>query len=298
MIANGGYPFPVAENFVPLSDAAGEIAEVGASVSHLQKGDYAIANFDVTNLYGPQADWEHGLGGPIDGVLREYVAVPAAAIVKIPKTTKLSWGHLASLVCTGITAWNALYGNLPLKPGQTVLAIGTGGVSMTAAIFAKAAGAKFIITSSSDDKLKMAKEKYGVDHGINYKKTPNWSEEVNKLTDGQGVDFVIENGGAGTIEQSINCVARGGIISVIGFLAPPEKMPDVATMVLGKGCVVRGINVGAKQLTDDMAKFACEKNLAIPIDRTFGFSKEEVIEAYKCLEAAGHVGKICIEVSK
>lgn len=252
----------------------------------------------MTNYYGAQQDWENGLGGPIDGVLREYVAIPAAAIVKIPQTTKLSWGHLASLVCTGITVWNALYGNLPLKPGQTVLAIGTGGVSMTAMIFAKAAGAKTIITSSSDDKIKMAKERYGVDHGINYKKTPNWSDEANKITDGKGADFIIENGGAGTIEQSIGCAARGGIVSVIGFLAAPEKMPDVASLVLANGCVVRGINVGAKQLTDDMARFACEKNLAIPIDQTFGFSKDEVVKAYKSLEEAGHVGKICIEVSK
>ena len=298
VIANGGYPFPVAENFVPLSDAAGTIAEVGDGVTSLQKGDWAIANFDITNLHGPQADWEHGLGGPIDGVLREYVAIPETAIIKIPKTTKLSWGHLASLVCTGITAWNALYGNLPLKPGQTVLAIGTGGVSMTAMIFAKAAGAKTIITSSSDDKIKLAKEKYGVDHAINYKKTPQWSDEVNKITESQGVDFVIENGGSGTIEQSIGCVARGGIISVIGFLSIAEKMPDVASLVLGKGCVVRGINVGAKQLTEDMTKFATEKNLAIPIDQTFGFSKDEVVKAFKSLEKAGHVGKICIEVSK
>lgn len=283
---------------MPLSDASGTIAEVGEGVSHLSKGDWAIANFDVTNFYGAQSDWEHGLGGPIDGVLREYVAIPAAAIVKIPKTTTLSWGHLASLVCTGITAWNSLYGNMPLKPGQTLLAIGTGGVSMTAMIFAKAAGARTMITSSSDEKLKMAKEKYGVDHGINYKKTPNWSEEVNKITEGQGADHIIETGGSGTIEQSINCAARGGIVSVIGFLAQAEKLPDVATLILGKGCVVRGINVGAKQLTDDMARFACEKNLAIPIDQTFGFTKEEVIKAFKSIEEAGHVGKICIEVSK
>ena len=181
MIANGGYLFPVADNVVPLSDASGTIVEVGEAVTHLRKGDWAIANFDITNFYGPQQDWEHGLGGPIDGVLREYVAIPANAIIKIPRTTTLSWSHLACLVCTGITAWNALYGNLPLKPGQTVLAIGTGGVSMTAVMFAKAAGAKTIITSSSDEKLKLAKDKYGADHGINYKKTPNWSEEANKV---------------------------------------------------------------------------------------------------------------------
>lgn len=297
-ITTGAYPFPVKDNVVPFSDGAGTIVDVGEAVSDLAKGDWAIANFDITNMYGPQKDWSNGLGGPIDGVLREYVAIPAAAIVKIPKTTTLSWGHLASLVCTGTTVWNALYGNLPLKPGQTILCIGTGGVSMTATIFAKVAGARVIITSSSDEKLKLAREKYGADIGVNYKKTPNWSEEVNKITEGRGVDFVIENGGAGTIEQSIGCTARGGIVSVIGFLAPPEKMPDVATLVLGTGCVVRGINVGAKQLTEDMARFACANNLAIPIDQTFGFSRDGVVKAFKSMEEAGHVGKICIEISK
>jgi NADPH:quinone reductase-like Zn-dependent oxidoreductase len=174
VIANGQYPFPAKDQVIPLSDGAGTIEDVGADVEGLQKGDWVIANFDITNLYGPQQDWDHGLGGPIDGMLREYATIPASAIVKIPKTTKLSWSQLAGLVCTGTTAWNSLYGNNPLKPGQTVLFQGTGGVSMTGLMLAKAAGAITIITSSSDDKLKMAKSKYGVDHTINYKTTPEW----------------------------------------------------------------------------------------------------------------------------
>lgn len=108
VIANGGYPFPVQDNVVPLSDGAGTIVEVGSEVSGLNRDDWAIANFDISNLYGPQQDWTHGLGGPIDGMLRQYIAVPASAVVKIPKTTKLSWGKLAGLVCTGTTAWNSL----------------------------------------------------------------------------------------------------------------------------------------------------------------------------------------------
>ena len=178
VIADGRYPFPAKDNVIPLSDGAGTIAEVGADVTGLQKDDWVISNFDVTNLYGPQKDWEHGLGGPIDGMLREYAAIPASAIVKIPKTTKLRWSQLAGLVCTGTTAWNSLYGNVPLKPGQTVLFQGTGGVSMTGLMLAKAAGAITIITSSSDDKLKMAKDKYGVDYTINYKETPDWDQEA------------------------------------------------------------------------------------------------------------------------
>ena len=113
VIANGGYPFPVRDNVVPVSDGAGTIVEIGSHVTNIQKGDWAIANFDISNQFGPQQDWLHGLGGPVDGMLRQYATVPASAIVKIPKTTKLSWGQLAGLVCTGTTAWNSLYGNIP-----------------------------------------------------------------------------------------------------------------------------------------------------------------------------------------
>ena len=231
-------------------------------------------------------------------MLRQYVAVPAQAIVPIPKTTKLSWTQLAGLVCTGTTAWNALYGNLPLKPGQMVLFQGTGGVSMTGLILAKAAGAIAIVTSSSDEKLKMAKEKYGADHVINYKTTPKWAEEANRITDGRGVDFILENGGSGTIAQSVECIARGGIIAVIGFLAMADQkdMPDVAGLVLGKGCVVRGINVGAKQLTEDLVNFVCRNGLDMPVEKTFGFSKSEIQEAYKFVESGGHVGKVGIKI--
>lgn len=231
-------------------------------------------------------------------MLREYIAVPASAVVPVPKTTKLTWPQLAGLVCTGITAWNALYGNNPLTAGQSVLFLGTGGVSMTGLLFARAAGAVTIITSSSDDKLKMAKEKYGVDHTINYKTTPDWSARVNEITNGRGVDFVLENGGAGTIEQSINCVARGGIVAVIGFLSQAEKLPDVAGLVLAKGAIVRGINVGAKQMTEDMLRLVCARDLPIPVEKTFGFDEKSIQVAYQYLESGSHVGKIAIEIRK
>lgn len=144
----------------------------------------------------------------------------------------------------------------------------------------------------------MVKSKYGADHTINYKTIPNWAAEANKMTSGRGVDMILENGGSGTIAQSIECIARGGIISVIGFLSAAEQkdMPDVAGLVLGKGCVVRGINVGAKQMTEDLVKFVTSKNLAIPVDKTFEFTKDDVIAAYRHLESGGHVGKVCIEI--
>ncbi|CZR66682.1 related to zinc-containing alcohol dehydrogenase [Phialocephala subalpina] len=297
VIANGTYPFPIKENVVPCSDGAGEVIEVGSSVEGLEIGDHVIANFDAMNLYGQQKTWTHGHGGPIDGVLREYAAFPASVLVKIPKEAKMSFTQMASLVCTGVTAWNALYGNVPLKPGQTVLFQGTGGVSITGLILAKAAGATTIITSSSDSKLALVKEKYGVDHTINYKTHPNWAAEALKIAP-TGVDFILENGGSGTIGQSLECITLGGVIAVIGLLvqAKQEDMPDVAGLVLGHGAIVRGITVGSKQLLEELVRFVVARGLEMPVDKTFGFEPEEVEKAYEYLRSGSHVGKVCISL--
>jgi len=175
---------------------------------------------------------------------------------------------------------------------------GTGGVSITGLILAKAAGAKTIITSSSDEKLAQVQKTYGADHTINYKTTPNWSQEVLKITNNEGAHYVLENGGAGTIAQSIDAVAYGGNIAVIGFLAscPQEKMPDVAALALSKGAVVRGIMVGSKQQLEDVTRFVTEKNLNVPVEKVFGFSRDEVVKAFEYLVSGQHIGKVCIKV--
>jgi NADPH:quinone reductase-like Zn-dependent oxidoreductase len=120
-IASSQYPFPVKENVVPLSDAVGEVIERGSAVRGLETGDVVLGSFDPTVLYGPQMTWNHGQGGPVDGVLRQYIVLPANAVVKVPSLGGLSFAQWATLPCTGVTAWNALYGNIPLRPGQTVL---------------------------------------------------------------------------------------------------------------------------------------------------------------------------------
>jgi NADPH:quinone reductase-like Zn-dependent oxidoreductase len=120
-IAKGRHPYPLKDQVIPCSDAAGEIAEVGSRVEGFKVGDRVVASFDATHLYGPQQNWNHMHGGPVDGFLREFAALPATAVVKIPDEAKLSFAQMAGLVCAGVTAWNALYGNIPLKPGQTVL---------------------------------------------------------------------------------------------------------------------------------------------------------------------------------
>ncbi|KAL4897573.1 hypothetical protein BDV59DRAFT_197857 [Aspergillus ambiguus] len=160
---------------------------------------------------------------------------------------------------------------------------GTGGVSITGLILAKAAGATTIITSSSDEKLRLIQDQFGVDHTINYKKHPEWSKEALRLTDGEGVDYIFENGGSRTIGESLNAVKMGGNISVIGFLSQAEqsKMSDVASLALAKGTVVRGIVVGWTQRLQDVTRFVARKGLKMPVDKVFDFTEESVIQAYE-----------------
>ncbi|KAL4738338.1 NAD(P)-binding protein [Aspergillus similis] len=297
-VATSQYPFPVKDNVIPCSDAAGVVVEVGEGVKGVVKGDYVIGTFDPTNTFGQQEDWHNGQGGPVDGVLREYLTLPGFAAVKLPKDSPLSFSEWSTLVCTGVTAWNALYGNIPLRPGQIVLGQGTGGVSITGLLLAKAAGATTIVTSSSDEKLETVKAEFGFDYGVNYKKHPEWSKEVLRLTGGEGVDYVLENGGSGTITESINAVKMGGNVSVIGFLSQAEEMPDVAGLALAKGAVVRGITVGSTQLLQEVVRFVGRKGLRLPVNKEFGFSAEEAVKALEYLQSSSHIGKVCIKVAE
>ena len=177
-VSNRTYPFPTKDNVVPCSDAAGKVVEVGSGVQDFAVGDCVISVFDPTNQYGVQRTWTYGWGAPQDGFLQNFKVVQAEGLIKLPSDTHLSYSEAASLVCTGTTAWNSLYGGKRFTAGETVLMLGTGGVSITTLILAKAAGAKTIITSSSDEKLKLVQEKYGADFTINYKTHPNWEKEV------------------------------------------------------------------------------------------------------------------------
>ncbi|KAJ5293009.1 uncharacterized protein N7443_008962 [Penicillium atrosanguineum] len=298
-IATSQYPFPVKDNVVPCSDAAGVVVEVGEDVRDiLAVGDHIIGTLDFNNLFGQQSNWLGGQGGPVDGVLREYLAIPAISAVKVPKDCPQTFNEWSTLVVTGVTAWNALYGNVPLRPGQIVLLQGTGGVSITGLILAKAAGATTIITSSSDEKLELAKSKYGAGMVVNYKKHPEWSKEVLRLTNGEGVDFILETGGSGTISESINCLKMGGNVSVIGFLSRAKQhgMPDVASLALAKGATIRGIQGGSTQLLQEVARSVARNGLRLPVETVYKFTLEDVIKAYEFLSSGTHVGKICIQV--
>ncbi len=295
MIAKGVYGINLQYPIIPLSDGAGEIVEVGEAVTSFHVKDRVASAFFPYRDAGGAAGLERNmqaLGGDVDGVLAEYVALPESGIVRLPES--MSYEEGATLPCAALTAWNALFGKGRVKPGQTILVLGTGGVSIFAMQFAKAAGARVIATSSSDDKLKKIKQ-YGADEVINYKKTPEWENEVHKLTHGRGVDHVVEVGGAGTLSKSLRAVRVGGTVSIIGVLTGVSAPVD-SVLILAKSIDVQGIYVGNRDLFIDMAR-AIEVNRIRPvIDHVFDFADTK--KAYEALEAAGHVGKIVIKVSE
>ncbi|OKL58529.1 hypothetical protein UA08_06371 [Talaromyces atroroseus] len=284
-IATSRYPFGSKDQVIPGSDAAGDIVEVGSAVREFATGDRVVVSFDNTRLYGPARDVVSGQGGGVDGVMAQYIARPASAVVKVPANSPQSYSELASLVCTGVTAWNSLYGNNPLKPGQTVLV-------------QKAAGATTIVTSSSDEKLKAVKNIFNPDYCINYTKTPDWASEAVKLTGGKGMDHILEIGGVGTIAQSLSAIAQGGVISIIGYLAKydPAQVPNVLLLALGKEAVLRGIQIGPVCMLNDLVTFVSRRKLRFQIEKEFKFTRDEIVAAYNHLASGKHIGKICIVV--
>ncbi|KUL89716.1 hypothetical protein ZTR_00608 [Talaromyces verruculosus] len=252
-VATSCFPFPVKYNDIPCSDAAGVVIEIGHDVRDIANGDLVVSTFDPTNIFGQQSDWLNAHGGRVDGVLREHVAIPAISAVKLPENPPQSFSEWSTLVCTGITAWNALYGLTPLKPGQIVLC--------------QAAGATTIVTSSSDEKLDFVKSTFGVDYCVNYKEHPEWSKEVLRLTNGEVVDYVLESGGSGTIAESIDCVKMGGNVSVIAFLSRAKLMPDFTSLALSKAAIVRGITVGSTQLLQEVVRFVGRKGLRLLVGK-------------------------------
>ncbi|MEM9281006.1 MAG: NAD(P)-dependent alcohol dehydrogenase [Verrucomicrobiota bacterium] len=282
------------EPVVPLSDGAGVVEEVGESVSEFAIGDRVALTFF--------RDWQSGRfdmkyhqaarGGSCDGTLAENVMAPARSLVAVPDF--LSPVEAATLPCAAVTAWHALFERCrPLQAGDTVLCLGTGGVSIFGLQLAKAAGARVIVTSSSDEKLERARE-LGADDLINYRSVSDWDKKVFDLTDRRGVDHVLEVGGPGTLEKSMNSVSAGGSIALIGVLtgfSPPESslFPLVARNVN-----LSGIYVGSREMFERLLVFMEQYQIKPIVDQVFGF--DDASAAYAALEGAGHFGKIAIEV--
>ncbi|MFC7048753.1 zinc-dependent alcohol dehydrogenase family protein [Emcibacter nanhaiensis] len=283
---------PLQRDTIPLSDGAGEVEAVGDGVTRFKAGDRVAGTFfqGWVNGHPPASIPGIALGAPLDGMLAEYVVLSEEGLVGIPDN--LSFEEAATLPCAGVTAWNALMEGRTLKPGDTVLCLGTGGVSMFALQFGRMAGARVIVTSSSDEKLERAKA-LGADGLINYRNTPNWAEEVMKLTGGQGVSQVVEVGGAGTLPLSYQAVGSGGEIALIGVLAAPDG--DLSPHgLMFKAATLRGIFVGNRDMFDGMNKAIATNGIQPVIGATFDF--DQAVEAFQHQMTASHFGKIVITV--
>lgn len=290
LITMGGYVRNDIRPITPLSDGAGEVVKVGSAVSNFKPGDRVVGNFFQQWTDGKIDDngLNSAMGGSIDGVLGDYFILQADCTVKIPD--HLSYNEAATLPCAATTAWHALVEVGNIQPGDTILLLGTGGVSIFGLQIAKAKGAKVIITSSSDEKLQRAKE-MGADFTINYQTTPEWDQEVLKFTQGEGVNNVLEVGGAGTFEKSVACTKANGTVSVIGILSGLEN-PTISLMTIFNLLRIQGIYVGSTAMLSDLAEFMAEHAIHPVIDKVFSFDKAS--EAYQHMASAKHFGKIVI----
>ena len=291
MIVQGTYNPKLQRPMVPLSDGVGIVEETGTGVTRFNKGDRVAACFMQKWIDGRVTREKalSALGGGIDGVLREFAVFSEQGLVSVPPL--LTDEEAAALPCAGVTAWHALFEHTPAVPGETVLLQGTGGVSIFALQFAKAAGLRTILISSSDEKLARAKE-LGADETINYKNNPKWEEEARQLTNGEGVDRVIEVGGSGTMPRSLRAIRMAGVISVIGALSGGD--PTVSPVpILMNSIRVQGIYVGSRAMFERMNRAVGLHSIKPVIDRIFKWT--EIREALRYMESQQHFGKICLK---
>ncbi|WP_239031874.1 zinc-dependent alcohol dehydrogenase family protein [Paroceanicella profunda] len=282
----------VADGRIPLADGAGVVDSVGAGVEGFAPGDHVVSGFFPQWLEGPDmpGDFSGTPGDGIDGFAREWVTLPATAFTLSPK----GWSHAeaATITTAGLTAWRALVVNGGLKAGETVLVLGTGGVSIYALQIAKAMGARVIATSSSDAKLERVRA-LGAEAVINYRTTPDWGAEVRALTGGRGVDHVIEVGGPATLEQSIAAARIGGHISLIGVLTGRSgEVPTSALMARQQR--LQGLIVGSRRHQTEFVAALDATGLRPVIDREFPL--DELREAFEWQAAGSHFGKIVVSV--
>jgi len=274
---------------IPLSDGAGLVMSVGQGVTAVRPGDRVAACFFPRWMDGRLHREMHAaeLGGSVDGMLAEVVIMPATGVVPVPRGWSAQWA--STLPCAALTAWNALNEGQPLRPGQTVLLLGTGGVSVFGLQFARMLGARTIITSSSDAKLERMKA-LGADLCINYQARPDWERDVIDATDGEGADLILEVGGGNTLEKSMRCVATGGQIAYIGMVAGDAAIDP--RPLIGRAASLRGIYVGNRRMFREMVMAIDQNGLEPVIDRVFPF--HQAPEAYRHLQAKDHVGKVVI----
>jgi NADPH:quinone reductase-like Zn-dependent oxidoreductase len=283
---------PCADGLIPLNDGAGEVIAVGGNVDEFKVGDVVVSTFWPYWLGGDmtQSTKRDIPGDSIDGYAREYVCRPAHAFTKVP--AGYTPAEAATLPTAGVTAWRGLVECGRVKPGDSVLILGTGGVSIFALQFAKAAGARVIATSSSDEKMERLK-RLGADEVINYKAVPDWGRKVKELTDGRGVDQVIETGGPDTLMQSIEACRLGGHITLIGVLTGFAGELGFGAMLFGQ-IRMSAIMVGSRSSQEDMIRAIEVGRLKPVIDKSFPL--DDIAGAFEYYGSKKHFGKICIEL--
>ncbi|KAI1020001.1 hypothetical protein LB503_006089 [Fusarium chuoi] len=294
---NGRYPVEVEERGIPCSDAAAEVVAIGSAVRDFSTGDHVSVIFDLNNLTGSDDESYCSLGRDTAGILREYAIYQDKHLVQLPKY--LPWEEAATITCAGVTAWNSLDGLTTASKSRSALLQGTGGVSMFALLICVAAGIQPIITSSSDEKLEAVKKLGSQVRGINYKTTKDQASEVSRLTDGRGVDFVINNTGPASIPQDISFLRqRGGTVSLVGFLdgIGGDWQPATIMALMGKSARIKGIATGSKDDYLSLNKFLEGKKVSLAplVDRVFSF--EESPAAFDYLYSGKHVGKAIIKI--
>jgi len=283
---------PAPQGRIPMSDGAGEVIAVGDGVSEFAVGDTALSLFFPEWLDGPPAPSRMGKvpGDAVDGFARELVTLPASWFTRAP--AGWSDAEAATLTCAGLTAWRALFADTQTKPGDTVLVLGTGGVSIFALQFAKAAGARVIATSSSGEKLERLRD-LGADETINYKEIAAWGPKVLELTGGRGVDTTVEIGGAGSLDQSMLATRLGGHVAVIGVLTGMSAPVNTA-LLFSRNLRVQGLTVGSRAMQLDMISAVEANGIRPVISDTFELAA--LADAFRHQAANKHFGKIAVAI--
>jgi NADPH:quinone reductase-like Zn-dependent oxidoreductase len=293
MVVGGTYNPRMKLPAVPLSDGAGEIVEVGSAVSKWKVGDRVMPIFAQQWIDGDTSEEKRrtslGAGAQWDGVLREFGAFDQEGLVAIPD--HLSYEEASTLPCAALTAWHALAASGNVKPGETVLTLGTGGVSIFAVQLAKLFGARVISTTGNADKEDKLRE-LGADEIINYKSTQDWDKAILELTGKKGVDHVVEVGGSGTLAKSLNAVRLGGHVAMIGALTGPADFNPVTVFM--KAVRLQGIFTGSRTMFEQLLQAINFTKLEPVIDRVFDF--DEACDAMRYMESGAHFGKVVIRI--
>jgi NADPH:quinone reductase-like Zn-dependent oxidoreductase len=292
MVVRGWYPGGSPLPLVPGSDGAGDVVETGGAVTRFKAGDRVTTSFFPGWVEGRPTPQKIagalGGGATAGGTFAEEIVLEDRALAHSPH--HLDYAEAATLTCAGVTAWRALFVVAQLRPGETLLLLGTGGVSVWALQLAKAAGARVIITSSSDAKLAKARD-LGADELINYTTMPEWSGEVRRLTGGDGADVVLEVGGEKTIGQSLASVRMAGTVVIVGAVSGMGGSIAPRQLITG-ATRVQGVYVGSREMHEELARFVETAKIKPVVDRIFPFA--EAPDAYRYFEAGKHFGKVAL----